>query len=121
MSCANQPSTRFNHDELVGVKWRCHLLWRGFREPLADFGHLVRGEVVQHDVDLEIAWRVEIDPLEEREDVGALVRLPGLVGHLAGADVQRGERIRGAVALALVVPHHSDAPEVLQSHQRTDS
>lgn len=28
MSSANQRSTRFNHDELVGVKWKWNLGWR---------------------------------------------------------------------------------------------
>jgi hypothetical protein len=58
---------------------------------------LVSGQVVQHDMHVEIGEHVEIDQLEEREHVGAGVASAGVVQHLSGGDDRRRERVDGAV------------------------
>lgn len=66
-------------------------------------------EVVEHDVDLEVSWHVEVDELEEREHVGRLVGLLRVVEDLTGTDVHRREQIRRAVAF-VVMSHRADTP-----------
>ena len=74
----------------------------GVFEPFADGFGLVGGQVVQDDVDVEVAGGVQVDPLEEREHVFAGVAAAGLVQDLAGGDVEGGEQVQGAVALVVV-------------------
>lgn len=76
----------------------------------------MRGQVVQHDMDLEVTGHVQIDPLEEREHVLGGVTLAGLVQHLAGSDVHRREQDDGAVAL--VVMGHRAGPARLERQRR---
>ena len=54
VSCANQPSMRFSHDELVGEVQMPPALLGRLGEPVGDGRSRVRGEVVQHDVDSEV-------------------------------------------------------------------
>ena len=108
MSCVNQPSTRFSHDDLVGVKCRCQRARFGWASHSAHWRRLVSREVVQHDVHVEVLGDVEVDQLEERQHVVGGVALAGVVQDLAGADVHRGEQVDGAVAL--VVMGHRPGP-----------
>lgn len=71
-------------------------------EPAGDLWSHVSGEVVQDDVDLEVAGDVEIDQLEEGQDVGGGVGLAGVVEDLAGGHVHRREEIGGPVALVVM-------------------
>ena len=51
---------------------------------------------------VEVAEHVEIDQLEELQHVAAGVPLTGVVGHLAGRKVQRGEQISRPVTFVVV-------------------
>ena len=44
---------------------------------------------------------MEVDPFEEGQNVAAGVAAAGLVKHLAGGDVERGEQVGGAVPFAV--------------------
>jgi hypothetical protein len=59
----------------------------------------VRGQVVQHDVRVQIAGHGGVDLLEEREHVGRGVPLAEVSVDLAGGHVHRRERVDGAVGL----------------------
>ena len=60
-------------------------------QPRRDRLDPVGGEVVEHDIDLEVPWHVEVEQLEEGEHVGHLVRARRIVDDLAGGDVHRRE------------------------------
>ena len=60
------------------------------------------GEVVEHDMDLEISGYVGVDPFEERQDVFAGVGFACRVEDFAGADVQRCEEVDDAVAFVVM-------------------
>ena len=60
------------------------------------------GEVVEHDVDLQITRHRLVDVLEETKHVLAGVAVGKVDGHLAGRDVQGCEQVRDAVALVVV-------------------
>ena len=81
-------------------------------EPVAHFGGFVRGEVVEHDVDRELARHAAVDLLAERQHVGAGMALAQRVADLARLDVERGEQVGRAVAL--VVVRHRGRPALLQ-------
>ena len=49
MSLAKKPSTALSHEPEVGVKWKIQRGWR--RSQSRDLGMLVRGVVVENDVD----------------------------------------------------------------------
>jgi hypothetical protein len=64
VSSATQRSTRFSHDELVGVKCRIdESRVRG--GPALDRRRLVCGGGVQHEVDVEVVGDLAIERLEE--------------------------------------------------------
>ena len=75
----------------------------GLGEPFADGLGLVGGQVVQDDVDVEMARRSAVDVFEEREHVVSGVPFAGRGVHLAGGDVERGEQVDGAVAAVVMV------------------
>lgn len=62
-------------------------------------------------MDIEMAWYVQIGELEERQHVFASMASPGVMEHLAGSDVQRGEQIDGAIAL-VVMRHRPPTPRL---------
>ena len=86
------------------------------REPRSDPLGLVGEQVVEQDMDLEVAWQVEVDQLEGGAHVGGLVRAPRVVEDLAGGDVHRREQVSGAVAL--VVAGHAPCPTRLHGQGR---
>jgi hypothetical protein len=92
VSTENHPSIRFSHDADVGREVQVPSAPFRVGEPAADRFGLVSGQVVQHDMHVEIGGHVEIDPLEEREHVSAGVASAGVVQHLAGGDVHRREK-----------------------------
>jgi hypothetical protein len=56
------------------------------------------GEIVDHDVDLELGVHVRSERLQERHEVlGPMLRLAAC-DHRPGGDVQRGEEIERPVA-----------------------
>ena len=66
-------------------------------QPGFDIVGLVRGQVVQHDVDLLV--RVRLDRLlEERQELGAVAGGGAVPEHLTGSHVQGCEQVGGAVA-----------------------
>jgi hypothetical protein len=83
----------------------------------------VRREVVQHDVNiLACVW---LDGrLQEGQKVRAAARRLALAVHLTGADVERGEQVRGAVpnvvVRALLADIERDRQHRLRSVQRLD-
>jgi hypothetical protein len=67
------------------------------QEPAMHGRRFMRGEIVEHDVDLELGVHVRFDRLQEPHEVlGPMLRLAAC-DHLAGGDVQRGEEILGLV------------------------
>ena len=74
----------------------------GESEPGADGFGFVGGEVVEHDMYLEISGYVGVDPFEERQDVFAGVGFACRVEDFADADVQRREEVDDAVAFVVV-------------------
>jgi protein-export membrane protein SecD len=85
-------------------------------EPVADLGALVGGKVVEDDMDVEVLGDLLVDLLEEGEHVDAGVTLLAVGDDLAGADVQGGEEVGGAVAL--VVVGHRPGPTRLHRQRR---
>ena len=77
---------------------------------------LVGGEVVEHDMDLEVRWHVEVGQLEEGEHVDGLAQAPRVVEELAGGDVHRRKQVGGAVALVAV--GHGSCPTRLHGQGR---
>ena len=71
-------------------------------EPFGNLGGLVRGEVVENHVDIEAAWHVTIEGLEEREHIGLGVTLRQLACDLAAREVHRSKQVKRAVALVVV-------------------
>ena len=71
-------------------------------EPFAHRFGLVGRHVVQDDVDVEMSGSVQVYPFEEPQHVFAGVAFTGLVQHLPGGYVERGEQVDGAVALVVV-------------------
>ncbi len=116
MSCANQPSTRFSHDELVGVKCRCHRSRRGCASHSATGGALCAERLSNTTCTSRSARHVQVDPFEERQHIVGRVLLAGLVQDLTGPDVQRGEQIDGAVAF--VVMGHGLRPPGFERQRR---
>ena len=116
VSCLNQPSTRFSHDELVGVKCRCHRARLGWSSQRVDVGTHVRRQVVQDHVDGEVGRDVQVDEPEERQHVLAGVMRPAVVEDLAGGHVHRREQVGSAVPL--VVMGHRRRPARLERQAR---
>ena len=72
------------------------------RQPFLDLGCLVRGQVVEHYVDLKALRYMQIDVLEKRQHILTGVVLLGVEEHLTGRYVQRREQIGCAVALVVM-------------------
>ena len=98
VSTENQLSTRFSHDDEEGVKCRCQ------RDRFGSASHLVisgpcalTGCRVEHHMNLEVDWDVQIDDLEE----GQYVSWPCVIGGCRRAPRRwprlRCEQICGAV------------------------
>ena len=66
VSSANQRSTRLSQDELVGVKCRWN---RGCLTSHLDRRGLVRGVVVQHQVQVQVLRDGRVDHLEEPQEL----------------------------------------------------
>ena len=102
LSAESQASMRLRQEADVGVKCRCQRSRLGWASQSRTGLGLARGEVVQHDVDIEVCGGVQVDPSEEVQHVAAGVPSAGLAQHLAGGNVERGEEVHGAVALVVV-------------------
>ena len=83
---------------------------RVLREPGPDVRVLVRGVVVQHDVDLDASGDVPVDLPEEREPLFVRVRLVVVVDDPARQIVEGCEERRRAVA-RVVVRLRADVPD----------
>ena len=114
VSLAKKPSTALSHEDEVGVKWKVQR-WMPF-EPGVDLGVLVRGVVVEHDVDQLAGGHVALDPVEEADEFLVAVALHALPDHGAVEHVERGEQGGGAVAL--VVMGHGRQPALLHRQPR---
>ena len=84
----------------------------GMSQPLGHRRGFVSRQVVQHNMDVEVAGDVEVDQLEEPEDLFGAVPWLGVVDHLPGGHVESREQIGGAVPL--VVMGHRPCPSRLQ-------
>ena len=102
VSNENQPSTRLSHEELVGVKCRCHRSRLGCANHLATGGALWAERLSKHDVDVEVVRHVEVDQLEEGKDVLGGVVLLRVEEDLAGRDVEGSEEIGRPVTLVVM-------------------
>lgn len=75
---------------------------RPFGEEGADRSGLVRGVVVHHEMNVEVAWHDAIDLAQEAQELfGAMARI-ALADDLARGDVERGKQRCRAVALVIV-------------------
>ena len=80
-------------------------------EPGRDRFGLVRREVIQHDVDLQVFRHVQVNELEEGEHFLGGVTGLGVIEHVTSRHAHRREQIRGAVSL--VVMGHGGAATLL--------
>ncbi len=71
-------------------------------QPFGDLRCLVRGQIVEDDVDGQLARHPRIDALEELLDGGRSVALAAMGDDLAAGDVEGGEEIGRSVALVVV-------------------
>ena len=71
-------------------------------QPFVDLGRLVRGNVVEDDVNLGFRLDPLGDKLEEGEEVLRAVTCDHLAGDLAGGDVESRHQAGGAVALVVM-------------------
>ena len=88
VSSANQRSTRFSQDELVGVKCRSKRGCASSHFWIA--GVLWVRAVVEHDVDVEIGGDLAVDGLQELLELDRAVAAVQRADDLAGGEVQRG-------------------------------
>jgi hypothetical protein len=89
-----------------------HVIARPGRQPLLNFGVLMGGVVVHHQMDIKVLGDIGVDLLEKPEKL--LMAVAGLTPgqHLAGGDVQGGKERGGAVPhIVMGHPLH-----VAQSH-----
>ena len=100
VSSANQRSTRFSQDELVGVKCKTKRGWAASQ--LLDRRRLVGGAVVEDQVHVEVVGDLAVDGLQELLELDRAVAAVQRADHLAGRDVQRGVEAGGARALVVV-------------------
>jgi len=114
VSSRNQRSTRFNHDDEVGVK----CMWkRGvFGQPRPDGGVFVGGVVVADQMHLQAFRDLPVDLAQEPQELD--VPMPGqaVTDHHAGEHVQCREQDRSPVAL--VVVGHRRRPATLHRQGR---
>ena len=81
----------------------------------------MRGEIIEHHVDVEVGLDTRVDVPEKRDEVLRAVLRLAAGEHLAGRDVQRREQIERAVAHVVVGPtlglaevHRQDRLRALQ-------
>ena len=103
---AKKPSTALSQEAEVGVKWNVQRGWRV--EPLAHFGMLVGGVVVEDRVDSLAGGNLALDGVEEADELLMPMALHVAADHRAVEHVHRGEQRRRSVAL-VVVGHGSGA------------
>ena len=84
----------------------------GMSQPLGHRRGFVSRQVLQHNIDLEVAGDVEVDQLEEPEDLFGAVPWLGVLDRLPGGHLESREQISGAVLL--VVMGHRSCPSRLQ-------
>ena len=108
MSSLNQPSTRFSHDELVGVKCRCQRARLGWASQSATGGALWAERLSNTTWISRSRGTCRSISLKNAQHVVGGVAASAVVEDLAGGDVQRGEQVGGAVAL--VVMGHRAGP-----------
>ena len=68
----------------------------------------MRREVVEHHVDLQFLWNVQVNEIEEGEHILRCVTGLDVIEHVTGRHVRRGEQVSGGVTL-LVVGHRGAA------------
>ena len=71
-------------------------------QPFVDLDRLVRGDVVENDVNRDSGLDPLADLVEEAEELLRAVALDHLAGDLAGGDVEGRQQAGGAVALVVV-------------------
>ena len=105
----DQPGAAEDADRLAGyvaAQGRCEVQMPAslarLCQPLADLRRFVCGEVVEHDVDLQLARDAAVDLLEEGEHVDAGVSVTEVADDLAACDVECREQVGGAVGFVVV-------------------
>jgi len=100
VSSKNQRSTRFSHELEVGGEVQDEARVR--EQPFLDRRGLVRGAVVEHEVDVEMRGDLAIEGLEELFELDCAVAGVQPADDLAGAQIQRGVEAGGARAPVVV-------------------
>jgi len=72
------------------------------QQPAMHGGRAMRGEIVQHDMDLQRRLDARVDLAQKRDEIGGAVTRLTSREHLAGGDVQGGEQVQRAVAHVIV-------------------
>src|ERR1700688_4715103 len=72
------------------------------QEPRLNFLGLVRGVVVQHQMDGKIGRNGAIDLLQEFAELDGAMAWPALADHCSRGDVQSSEKTGGAMAFVIV-------------------
>ena len=77
---------------------------RTFRisEPITNRWCFVRGEIIEHNMHIEVLIDVKVDPFEKREDVDTRVGFERPMQDFACVNVQRREQISRAIAFIVV-------------------
>ena len=91
VSLAKKPSTAFSQEEEVGVKWKVQR-WMAV-QPGFDLRVLVRGVVVEHDVDQLAGGHVALDPIEEADELLVAVALHALPDHRPSSTLRAANRV----------------------------
>lgn len=114
VSRPKKRSTRFSHNEYVGVKRMAH-------QPAVYRRRLVGGEVVEDEVNSKAWLDGCVDLLEKRDEILGTVALLEARNHLARRYVERREEIKrpvphvvGRLALRLTEVHRQDRLRSLQ-------
>src|ERR1700722_2916000 len=75
--------------------------WVGLKPPLHPRS-LVRRQIVENDIHVEIGWNFILDDLEELNKLDTAVPGAGLSDHLARSDIERCKQIQRSVSVVVV-------------------
>jgi len=92
VSSPNQRSTRLSYELEVGREVPHEPGVRG--EPVTDGRRLVRGGVVEHEMDIELGGHFAVEGLEELLELDRAVPAVQRADDLAASDVKRGAEAR---------------------------
>ena len=97
MSCLNHPLDQVEPGARGGGEVEMPPLRSGMSQPLGHRRGFVSRQVLQHNIDVEVAGDVEVDQLEEPEDLFGAVPWLGVLDRLPGGHVGPPWEDRGSV------------------------